>query len=440
MYRPLLCEHSDLGEVRLVALSEDCFYINKSRKFSEKSSGAGILHILSGDGAKDFSFEGSLKEAENNYLEFSFDSSRFREQIAKLLIQLRKNEHIDICNTEDVESSSRFTGFERLSFLPDAIPELSESDINTETILLGKRFAYPFFITGMTGGVSEGQRINENLAYGASQFRIPMGLGSQRLALEHPEYAKIFVLKEKFPDLFLFGNIGFSDLLKEKNPLDYCRRAIDMVRADAFAIHLNVLQECVQKEGNREFKGFYKLIESLSSHLETPLIVKEVGSGVSSDVAKKLEGAGVRVLDVGGKGGTSWSQVESYRLSSEDGRLGRSFRNWGAPTAYTLAAVKNVCKELEVTATGGVRDGQTVAKACALGASMCGLGLPLFKAAVKSSEDVIRELELFSHQLKITLLASGCSELKDLTTKLTVGEPLEKEFNSYLERLGIGRA
>lgn len=310
LYSPLLCKHSVLGEVYVVALSDYCFFLTKSGNFSEKFYEKGTLDVLS-NGTKAFSFEGDLKLGENNYLEFSFDSSLFREERRKLLIQLRKNEHIDICNKEDVESSTCFTGFERLNFLPNALPEVDEKDVNTQTMLLGKKFAYPFFITAMTGGVTEGQRINENLAYAASRFRIPMGLGSQRLALEHPEYAKIFVLKEKFPDLFLFGNVGFSDLLKEKNPIDYCKRAVEMVRADAFAIHLNVLQECIQKEGNREFKGFYKIIESICSHLSTPLIIKEVGCGLSPDVAKRLESAGVRILDVGGKGGTSWSQVES---------------------------------------------------------------------------------------------------------------------------------
>ena len=333
----------------------------------------------------------------------------------------------------------RYTGFSELNFLPEALPNVDEKDIDPSSFLLGRRFSYPFFITGMTGGIKEGGRINENLAENAVRFNIPMGLGSQRMALEHPEYESIFVLKDKFPDLFLFGNVGFSDLLKEKDPVGYCQRAIDMVQADAFAIHLNALQECVQVEGNRDFKGFLKVLEKVCENLSTPIIVKEVGSGITPVTAKNLESVGVKVLDIGGRGGTSWSQVESFRGPLDQARLGRSFRNWGAPTAFSLGSVKQACPEMEVTATGGFRDGTTIANACALGASSCGLGLPLFKAAVDSKEAVRKELSLIARELEITMLISSSKNLSDLKRKLVRAYPLQKEFFSYLDAIGISR-
>ena len=216
--------------------------------------------------------------------------------------------------------------------------------------------------------------------------------------------------------------------------MDYCRRAVDMIWANALAIHLNLIQECVQIEGNRNFKGFLKLVEQISSELSVPVTIKEVGCGIHPSLAKTLWDSGVRALDVGGLGGTSWSQVESYRADPSYASLGQCFRDWGIPTAFSLLAVKEACPDLEVTATGGIRDGQTVAKACALGASLAGLGLPLFKAALVSSEEVLLALDLITRQLKITMLGTGSQNLSQLAPSLVKGIPLEQEFYSLLHK------
>ena len=436
-YSPLTAELSSLGEVTVTASSEGAFWLETQKTDQSQDSSAKKLNFSFSKG-EILSFEGSLVfSSQGGELSFEFDPKKFSEPYSKLLIKLRKNQHIDICQREDVEASDRFTGFSRLSFLPSALPELDERELDVSCSLLGRKFSFPFFITGMTGGVEEGERINFNLAQAAVKFNIPMGLGSQRMALEHPEYARIFVLKDRFPELFLFGNVGFSDLIKEKDPISYVKKACDMVGADAFAIHLNVLQECVQAEGNRDFKGSLRVLEKICSEVSTPIIVKEVGSGVTPELALELERIGVKVLDVGGKGGTSWSQVEAFRSPQEQRRVGMTFRNWGAPTAFTLASVKKVCTSMEVTATGGIRNGLTVAKSVALGASSCGLGLPLFKAALKSSEAVEQELSLFEKELKITLLSTGSKRLVDLNKKLRVGHPLEKEFYDFLHERGV---
>lgn len=434
---PLEAYHSQHGSLQVRSLSEDGLFISKETDFVGNLTEEGTLNVFFSGGDK-FHFQGKVSVLDKrNCAVFKADNSIFYQNLGKLLTKLRKNQHIEICNKKDVEALDQFTGFSRLNFVPEALPELDETDVDSSVKFLGRAFSYPIFITGMTGGVEEGQRINENLASGASLFNIPMGLGSQRIALEHPEYARIFVLKDKFPKLFLFGNIGFSDLLKENDPVSYCQKAIDMVDADAFAVHLNLIQECVQVEGNRKFKGGLKLLETLCSKLQVPLIVKEVGCGISPSLAKRLEEVGVRVLDVGGRGGTSWSQVESYRVGPSYSQLGQSFRQWGAPTAYSLASAKEICHQMEVTATGGIRDGQTVAKACALGASLCGIGLPLFKAAVESQEKVAQVLDIITRQLRITMLATSSRRLMNLKQKLVYGEPLESEFNSYLKQLGI---
>ena len=378
-YSPLAAEHGSLGKVTVTASSEGTFWLEAQKADQRQDSSAKNLNFSFSKG-EILSFEGSLAlSSKAGELSFEFDPKKFSEPYSKLLIKLRKNQHIDICQREDVEASDRFTGFSKLSFLPSALPELDECDLDVSCSLLSRKFSFPFFITGMTGGVEEGERINLNLAQAAVKFNIPMGLGSQRMALEHPEYARIFVLKDRFPELFLFGNVGFSDLIKEKDPVSYVKKACDMVGADAFAIHLNVLQECVQAEGNRDFKGSLRVLEKICSEVSIPIIVKEVGSGVTPELALELERIGVKILDIGGKGGTSWSLVEAFRSPQEQKRVGMTFRNWGAPTAFSLASVKKACSSMEVTATGGIRDGLTVAKAVALGASSCGLGLPLLK-------------------------------------------------------------
>ena len=348
---------------------------------------------------------------------------------------MRKDQHIDICEQKNVESTERFTGFSELSFVPNALPELDESELDTHASFLGRQFSFPVLITGMTGGVKEGHRINKNLAKAATEFNIPMGVGSQRIALEHPQYESIFTLKETYPSLFLLGNLGFSDLLLEKDPVDYCKRAVEMISADALAIHLNLIQECVQIEGNRKFKGFLELTEKISTHLPVPLTVKEVGCGILPDLAVKLRNSGVAAIDVGGLGGTSWSQVESYRADPSYAALGQCFRDWGVPTAYSLACVKERCPDMDITATGGIRDGLTVAKASALGASLSGVGLPLFKAARISSDEVCLALELITRQLKITMLGTGSKKLSDLKKSLVRGRPLESEFHSIVDRI-----
>ncbi len=343
--------------------------------------------------------------------------------------KLRKIQHIEICAQQDVESKDRFTGFSEFHFIPEALPNLDFEDICTEQIFLGKTFNYPLLITGMTGGVNEGARINYNLAAAASHFNIPMGVGSQRIALEDKKYAKIFSVKDRFPNLFLIANLGAAQLTKA-NAVDLCQQAVDMIQADAFAIHLNVVQECVQEEGDRKFKGLLDQIHRITEALSVPVMVKEVGCGIAPATAKKLTDAGVKALDVGGRGGTSWPYIEGLRSSSEKVKqLADSFRNWGIPTAFSLQAIRASEPHLPLIATGGVRDGLVVAKALALGATMVGVGLPLMRAALISQEAVYRELEVFFEGLKISMIATESPTTSHLKNKLVRGIP----YGSYRE-------
>ena len=349
-------------------------------------------------------------------------------KLHELISQLRKDQHIELCAHQDVEASDRFTGFSRLNFIPEALPLIDQADLDLQCKFLGRTFSAPLLITGMTGGIHKGHEINRRLAQTAARFNIPMGLGSQRIALENADYAEIFKVKAFAPGLFLIGNIGMAQLTGS-NALELCRRAVDMIEADALAIHFNLVQECIQVEGDRRFSGFLQQLAPICANLGVPIIAKEVGCGITPQSVQRLRDLGIAAIDIGGKGGTSWSHIEGLRSNSARVQnLGSQFRDWGIPTAYSLAAVHEACPGFPIIATGGIRDGLTIAKAVALGASMAGIGLPLLRAAL-ASEDAPRELiASYCESLALTMQASGCRTLPELAKKLTLGLPLEREF------------
>lgn len=341
------------------------------------------------------------------------------------LAQLRKDQHIEICQNEDVESSDKFTGFGQVEFIPKAIPELSFADIDTSQSFLDATFAAPILITGMTGGIERGQEINEALAYGADTLGIPMGVGSQRVALDNPDATAVFALKRKFPQLFLIGNLGASQLLTD-GYLDHCQAAIDMIEADLLAIHINVLQESIQMEGDRHFRGIYSRLAEVVRCSSVPVMIKEVGGGIDPDTFRRLKDLGVAAIDIGGRGGTSWGYIEGLRSGDPYSmKLANDFRDWGIPTAYNITAVKGLAGDLPIIATGGVRSGLTVAKAVALGATLAGVGLPLFKAALESPEAVVDYGRYLIRGLKTAMLLTGSQSLQDLKQKATWGHPFD---------------
>lgn len=350
------------------------------------------------------------------------------EVLANGLSVLRKDQHIDICARLDVESSDKYTGFSNINFLPKAIPEVGLEKIDISTEVFGCRFSAPLMITGMTGGVEKGEQINKTLAVAAAKFNIPMGVGSQRVALDHPDNERLFQLKPSVSGLFLIGNLGCSQLLRA-DYLDLCQKAIDMIGADALAIHLNILQECMQMEGDREFQGIFDRLERVCEKISVPVVVKEVGCGIDLETFRRLISIGVSAVDVGGKGGTSWGYIEGLRSSQKNSlKLAEDFRDWGIPTAINLKVLRSEASNFPIFATGGIRSGLIVAKAAALGANLCGIGLPLFRAALESPKAVEEYLQYIVDGLKTSLIVTGSTCLEDLKQKVTLGVPYEREF------------
>jgi isopentenyl-diphosphate Delta-isomerase len=349
-------------------------------------------------------FDIELVGAEGGLVQFSEKSLPIA---LDLLHMLRKSQHIQLCASAEVEHSSKNTGFSEIQLPVVALPEKNWSEIDATTTFMGRVFGAPILITGMTGGVAQGSLINERLARAASAFNIPMGVGSQRMALENPAHAKIFKLKDSFPNLFLIGNIGIGQL-QQKNYLALCRRAVAMIDADALAIHVNVLQELIQVEGDRDFCGLIHKIGVISEQLGVPVVVKEVGAGLDVNTAKRLVEAGIKYLDVGGAGGTSWAHIEGLRSSNAlVRRRGEVFRDWGIPTAKAIADIRQALPGATLIATGGIRDGLMARKAIFIGANMVGIGLPLMRAAVTSDEAPSEILGAMIDEFKIATMCSG---------------------------------
>jgi isopentenyl-diphosphate delta-isomerase len=240
-----------------------------------------------------------------------------------------------------------------------------------------------------------------------------MGVGSQRVAIEEPSAASSFQVRDVAPDILLLANLGAVQL-NYGYGIEQCRRAVAMIGADGLILHLNVLQEAVQPEGNRNFKGLSEKIAAVCRDLEVPVIAKEVGNGISVDVATRLQRAGVRAIDVAGKGGTSWSAVEAQRAARMGRRPDTAFADWGIRTEEALIGVRKALPELPLIASGGVRTGVDIAKAIALGADIAGLGQPLLGAALDSADKVIEFMAGVIHELKVTMLCAGAADLAAL--------------------------
>jgi isopentenyl-diphosphate delta-isomerase len=328
----------------------------------------------------------------------------------------RKADHIRICLEEDVSSKGISAGFEKYRFVHQGLPEVNLRDVDTSLELWGKRMKVPLLISSMTGGAPRAAEINRNLATAAQELGLAMGVGSQRAALEHPELASTYQVRKDAPDIPLFANVGAVQL-NYSYGVDECRRAVDMVEADALILHLNALQEAVQPEGDTDFAGLAHKIEMVCKSVRVPVIAKEVGWGISGETARLLWGVGIAAIDVAGAGGTSWSQVESHRIPSEKGQLvAEAFAGWGIPTAESIVSVRKagVPERGKLFASGGVRNGIDVAKALALGADLAGMARPFLKAAAMSAEVTVELGEVIREQLRIAMFAIGASNLADL--------------------------
>lgn len=332
-------------------------------------------------------------------------------------ISKRKMDHIKINLNEDI-SSGLTNGLEKYQFIHEALPEIDLSDVKTNIELFGRALSSPILISSMTGGIPEAEIINIRLAQAAQEKKIALGVGSQRAALESPTLSKSFEIRKYAPDILLFANIGTIQLNNGFSS-DDCQRAIDMIEADGLFLHLNPLQEALQKGGDTNFGGLVEKIEMVCKNLNVPVIAKEVGWGISEKTALKLYNSGISAIDVAGAGGTSWSQVEMFAAEdSYSQQLAAIFNNWGISTTQSIINVKKATPKLTVFASGGLTNGLEMSKCIALGASLAGSAGIFLKAAIVSTERIIELIQLLSDQMKISMFATGSKSLEDLKNKL----------------------
>jgi len=329
----------------------------------------------------------------------------------------RKSEHISISLKNNVQAREGTTGFENALFIHKALPEIDRQQIDLSTTVFDHKFAAPLIVGAITGGTHEATKINATIAEAVEELGLGMGVGSQRAALEDKKLEESFIVaRKKAPTAFLIANIGGVQLVNGYG-LKEIKKAIEMIEADALAIHLNALQETAQPEGQTNFTGILEKVSHIAEELDKPVIVKETGAGIAAEEARKMESAGVKGIDVSGAGGTSWAAVEYYRAKElQDAsrrRIGELFWDWGIPTAVSIVEASQTVN-IPIIASGGVRNGVDVAKALALGSDLTSLSQPVLCAAVKGVGETRNMLSLLMDELRNVMFLVGAESIGTL--------------------------
>lgn len=329
-------------------------------------------------------------------------------------IRQRKKDHVELTVTEGTQYNQS-AGFDQFYFTHNALPEVDSTEVSTEANLLGRTFAFPLFISSMTGGYAEAGPVNAIIAEFCENYNLPFGVGSQRAMLEDISLTKTFsIVREKAPSAFIAANIGGAQLVGGFSK-DSIMKLTGSIEADAIIVHLNPLQELMQPEGDSNFKGVLNGIEQLVKDAHVPVIVKETGAGISKYVAKRLLNVGVEVIDVAGAGGTSWAKVENYRPSNKNPN--HDFDNWGIPTVQCLLEISTLQWERSfgLISSGGIRTAHDIAKSICLGATFSASAQPVIKAISEGGIEALEQLFLmWQKDLRIILTLLGCSTISEL--------------------------
>ncbi len=324
----------------------------------------------------------------------------------------RKSEHISISLENDVHFRDKSTGFEDYELIHCALPEMNFHDVSCETTFLSKKISFPLMISSMTGGYERATVINGQLAEVCRSENIALGVGSQRPIIEnHCSLESYRIVRKTNPEGVIIGNIGAVQVTEIDDTAVF-HRMVDLIEADGIAVHLNPLQEILQPEGKAQFEGVLRGIEKMVNKLKVPVIVKEVGCGISEKVARELVNAGVSYIDIAGAGGTSWVGIESFRVEKQT--LAELFWDWGIPTARSIEMVNQV-EGARIIASGGIDSGISMAKALALGAELCGAALPFLRVLIHQGvEGLISFIQLWREAFKMALFLTGSLQVQSL--------------------------
>ncbi|MFX1512089.1 MAG: type 2 isopentenyl-diphosphate Delta-isomerase [Promethearchaeota archaeon] len=326
----------------------------------------------------------------------------------------RKRKHVEICQSKDVQMN-KTNAFEGFDLVPFTLPELDLKEIDTQCKFLGHDFNFPLMITALTGGFPGAETINKNIAFICQELGIGMGVGSQRAAIEDPALSYTYKVRDIASDIFLAGNLGIAQIASEYG-VQEAEQAIQMIDADALAIHLNPLHEVLQTGGDPNFKGGLNSLQQLCNNSKYPVIAKESGSGIDMASALSLKAAGVAAIDVSGAGGVSWAKVAKYQ-NEEDIAAKTNLElleDWGIPSAYSISECYQATN-LPIIGSGGIRNGLEIVKALILGADIVGIALPILRAHHQGGKSQIKGfLTLLMTQVKRSMFLLGCSNLNDL--------------------------
>lgn len=329
----------------------------------------------------------------------------------------RKSDHIRI----SLDPRSQAEGLSllgQIKIIHEALPDFNFSEVNIDQVQFSHRFSAPFFISSMTAGHCEGEKINERLVSFATRKNLLMGVGSQRRELFDAEAAKEWKkLRNLYPQAQLVGNIGIAQLIQSST--SQIMQLIDHLEAFAFFVHLNPLQEVLQPEGTTDFRGGLQAIANLVKNSPVPVIIKEVGSGMSESTMRRLADVGVQAIDVSGLGGTHWGRVEGYRTNPEQllYQVAQTFSNWGQSTVDSVLSAKEANVNCQIWASGGVRNGLDIAKLLALGAQNVGLAKPFLQAAIDSDDALDLLYDRLTYELKVAMFCSGIENVQQFAKK-----------------------
>jgi isopentenyl-diphosphate delta-isomerase len=324
----------------------------------------------------------------------------------------RKKQHLELCAKKDVSFEKKTTLLECVELNYKTLPQIKMEDVNLSTDFLGKKFDFPVIVSAITGGAQVAKKVNLDVARACQSLGIGMGLGSMRAMIEQPSLAETYRVRAVAPDIFLAGNIGMFQL-KQYSP-QQIQEALNVVEADAVAVHVNAAQEVVQPEGDTDAEGLIETIDAFSREISVPVYVKEVGHGISFEVAKALSRTNIKAIDVQGAGGTSWTRVDSLRHKNGFGEI---FRDIGLPTAVSIIETKNAILETDkkIVGSGGVYNGLDAVKSILLGADMVGMALPILKSQIKGGAKGIENYLLnYRQEMLIASYLTGCKSIEEL--------------------------
>lgn len=330
--------------------------------------------------------------------------------------EARKREHITHALNPDTQTHA--PALSRFQLIHEALPDLNFEDITLESTRFNQTVATPFIVSSMTAGHHGAKELNFTLASACSNMHWAMGVGSQRRELTDPHAKTEWqTLRQEFPRLPLFGNIGISQLIQSS--LDDIRRLVDNIEAQAMIIHANPLQECLQLEGTPQFRGSFQALEQICTSLGCPVILKETGCGFSPHTLQRLHNIGLAAVDLSGFGGTHWGRIEGLRneAQSMQAHAADTFKDWGISTFDSLFAARKSDYDFELWGSGGIRSGLDAAKLLALGATTIGFAKPLLEAALQGVEPLIEKMTGYHYELKVALFCTGSKDIASLQEK-----------------------